>query len=52
MNQKNTIGDSDNAVNISIRNSDSFDYKAKVIGSLAAGELEKQDVTIAIPLKY
>ena len=39
------------AVNISIRNSKSFDYKAKIVGSLAAGELEK-DVEIAIPLKY
>ena len=39
------------AVNISIRNSKSFDYKAKIVGSLAAGELEK-DVTIAITLKY
>ena len=39
------------AVNISIRNSKSFDYKAKIAGSLDAGELEK-DVTIAITLKY
>ena len=40
------------AINISIRNSKSFDYKAKIVGSLAAGELEKDDVEIAIPLKY
>ena len=40
------------AINISIRNSKSFDYKAKIAGSLAAGELEKDDVEIAIPLKY
>ena len=35
-----------------MRNSNSFDYKAKIVGSLADGELEKQDVTIAMPLKY
>ena len=47
-----TIGDSDNAINISIRNSKSFDYKTEIAGSLDAGELEKEDVEIAIPLKY
>ena len=45
-------GDGDNAINISIRGSKSFDYKTKITGSLAAGELEKDDVEIAIPLKY
>ena len=45
-------GDGDNAINISIRGSKSFDYKTKIVGSLAAGELEKDDVEIAIPLKY
>ena len=45
-------GDGDNAINISVRNSESFDYKTKIVGSLAAGELEKDDVKIAIPLKY
>ena len=45
-------GDGDNAVNISIRGSNSFDYKTKIVGSLAAGELEKDDVENAIPLKY
>ena len=30
----------------------SFDYKTKIVGSLAAGELEKDDVDIAIPLNY
>ena len=49
--KEHTIGVGNYAVNISIRNSKSFDYKAKIIGSLAAGELEK-DVEIAIPLKY
>ena len=45
-------GDGDDAINISIRGSKSFDYKTKIVGSLAAGELEKDDVEIAIPLKY
>ena len=45
-------GDNDNAINISIRRSKSFDYKTKIVGSLAACELEKDDVEIAIPLKY
>ena len=47
-----TIGDGDNAINISIRNSKSFDYKTEVTGSLNTGELEKDDVEIAIPLKH
>ena len=50
--KEHTIGDGDNATNISIRNSESFDYKTKIVGSLAAGEFEKDDVEIAIPLKY
>ena len=50
--KEHTIGDGDNAINISIRNSESFDYKTKIVGSLAAGELEKDDIEIAIPLKY
>ena len=44
--------DDDNPINVSIRGSKSFDYKANITGSLADGELEKQDVPIAIPLKY
>ena len=32
--------DANGAINISIRNSKSFDYKTKIVGSLAAGELE------------
>ena len=47
-----TIGSGNNAINISIRNSKSFDYKTEIIGSLDAGEDEKEDVKIAIPLKY
>ena len=46
------IGDGNNAINISIRNSKSFDYKTNIIGNLDIGEDEKEDVTIAIPLKY
>ena len=46
------IGDDDNAINISIRNSKSFDYKTEITGTLDSGEDEKEDVTIAIPLKY
>ena len=49
--KEQAIGDGNNAINISIRNSKSFDYKAKIVGSLADSELEKQDVTIAI-LRY
>ena len=45
-------GDGDNVINISIRGSKSSDYKTKIVGSLAAGELEKDDVEIAVPLKY
>ena len=50
--KEHTIGDGNNSINISIRNSKSFDYKTKIVGSLAAGELEKDDVEIDIPLKY
>ena len=46
------VGAGNNAINIFIRNSKSFDYKTKITGSLDAGEDEKEDVTIAIPLKY
>ena len=50
--KEHTIGDGDNAINISIRNSESFYYKTKIIRSLATGELEIDDVETAIPLKY
>ena len=46
------IGDGDNAINISIRNSKYFDYKTNTIGNLDIGGDEKEDVEIAIPLKY
>ena len=49
---KITIGAGNNAMDISIRNSKSFDYKTKITVSLDVGEDEKEDVTIAIPLKY
>ena len=45
------IANDNGAINISIRNSKSFDYKAKIVGTLAANVLEKE-VTIVIPLKY
>ena len=47
-----TIGAGNNAIDISIRNSKSFDYKTKITGSLDVGEDEEEDVLIAIPLKY
>ena len=37
-----TIGAGNNAINISIRNSKSFDYKTEITGSLDAGEDEKR----------
>ena len=46
------IGSVDNAINISIRNSKSFDYKTNITGNLDIGENEKEDIIIAIPLKY
>ena len=46
------IANDNGAINISIRNSKSFDYKSKIVGTLAAGELEKDDIEIAIPLKH
>ena len=45
------IANDNGAINISTRNSKSFDYKTKIVGTLAANVLEKE-VTIAIPLKY
>ena len=50
--KEHTIGAGDDAINISIRNSKSFDYKTEIIGSLDSGEDEKEGVAIAIPLKY
>ena len=47
-----TIGAGNNATNVSIRNSKSFGYKTEITGSLDAGEDGKEDVKIAIPLKY
>ena len=46
------IGDGNNGINISIRNSESFDYKTNIIANLDIGENEKEDIIIAIPLKY
>ena len=54
--KEHTLGAGNNAINISIRNSKSFDHKTEITGSLDAGEDEKDDVTIVIPytlyLKY
>ena len=50
--KEHATGAGNNAINISIRNSKSFDYKTEIIGSLNAGEDEKEDVKIVIPLKY
>ena len=51
--KEHTIGAGNNAINILIRNSKSFDYKtAEITESLDVGEDEKEDVTIGIPLKY
>ena len=36
--KEHTIGVGNNAINISIRNSEPFNYKTKIVGSLAAGE--------------
>ena len=49
--KEHTIGAGNNAINISIRNSKSFDYKTEITGSLDDGEDEKEDVTIVIPFK-
>ena len=45
------IANDNGAINISIKNLKSFDYKTKIVGTLAANVLEKE-VTIAILLKY
>ena len=45
------IANDNGAINISIKNSKSFDYKTKIVETLAANVLEKE-VTIAKPLKY
>ena len=49
--KEHTIGAGNNVINISIRNSKSFDYKTEITVSLDVGE-DKKDVKIAIPLKY
>ena len=50
--KEHTKGAGNNAINISIRSSKSFDYKTEIIGSLDDGADETENVTIAIPLKY
>ena len=44
------IANDNGAINILIGNSKSFDYKTEITGGLDAGEDEKEDFTIAIPL--
>ena len=46
----NTNGD--NTINVSIRGSKSFDYKADISRSLADGANQNENIEIAIPLKY
>ena len=45
-------GTDNNNITHSILNSESFDYKANFIGSVAHDNLTKNDVKIVIPLKY
>ena len=47
-----TIRAGNNAINIFIRNSKSFDFKTEITGTLDVGEDEEEGVEIAIPLKY
>ena len=44
--------DGDNTINVSIRGSKSFDYKADISRSLADGPNQNENIEIAIPLKY
>ena len=44
--------DGDNTINVLIRGSKSFGYKANISGSLADGANQKENIEIAIPLKY
>ena len=44
-------GDGADAINYSIKDSDSFNYKSSITGELVGNDTEK-DVEIAIPLKY
>ena len=39
-------------INYSIKNSKSFEYKASITGKLEGNNVEKDDVEIAVPLKY
>ena len=41
-----------NRINYSIKNSKSFDYKTSITGKLEGGNVEKDRVKIAVPLKY
>ena len=39
-------------INYSIKNSKSFDYKTSTIGELENNDVEKDDITIVVPLKH
>ena len=39
-------------INYSIKNSKSFDYKTNITGKLEGSNVEKNDIEIAVPLKY
>ena len=39
-------------INYFIKDSESFDYKTSIIGKLEGNNVEKDDVEIAVPLKY
>ena len=41
-----------NNVNYSIKDSESFNYKTNITGKLEGNAVEKDDIEIAVPLKY
>ena len=46
------LGGDNNNINYSIKDSKSFDYKTSIAGTLEGNNVEKDDVTIVVPLKY
>ena len=46
------LGDDNNNINYSIKDSKSFDYKTSITGKLEGNNVEKDDVKIVVPLKY
>ena len=45
-------GDGVGNINYSIKNSESFDYKTSITGKLEGNNVEKDDIEIAVSLKY